>query len=338
MPIVSDIADKFVFGYDLSLNVFDIVNDTIEDTSALFKMTGEAMGGQYVSNAEVGKTLINAAKTYTTLFGVPLAPVERTVTGLMRRFTPSTIYGYDAMFKNPSYTADLQRAVEKGDEQLAEHILGQLYRNEVTGVFTSEELEIVADLYSKGYTNVIPQKIGESVNDVKLDRKQRQQFNKIYAQASSKVNEMIATAEFKELSEEQQAKAIKNLYSLYYNRAASEVAGKEVSNAQMYSWLTNNYSALFTSQAYKGGLDVVKNDNGKEVSVRDQFVEYAQNLGLSESDLLVVKFANGVRDKKTKAAFIEYINTLTLSEKQKTVISEKLSLEIKDGKLVEKKE
>ena len=338
MPIVSDIADKFVFGYDLSLNVFDIVNDTIEDTSALFKMTGKAMGGQYVSSAEVGKNLINAAKTYTTLFGVPLAPVERTVTGLMRRFTPSAVYGYDAMFKNPSYTADLQRAVEKGDEQLAEHILGQLYRNEVTGVYTSEELEIVADLYSKGYTSVIPQRVGETINDVKLDRKQRQQFNKIYAQASSKIMEMIATAEFKALSEEQQAKAIKNLYSLYYNRAASTVAGKEVSNAQMYSWLTDNYSALFTSQAYKGGLDVIKDSKGKEVSVRDQFVEYAQNLGLSESDLLVVEFANGVRDKKTKAALIEHINTLTLSDEQKAVIAEKLSLEVKDGKLVEKKE
>ena len=338
MPIVSDIADKFVFGYDLSLNVFDIVNNTIEDTSALFKMTGKAMGGQYVSSAEVGKNLINAAKTYTTLFGVPLAPVERTVTGLMRRFTPSAVYGYDAMFKNPSYTADLQRAVEKGNEQLAEHILGQLYRNEVTGVYTSEELEIVADLYSKGYTSVIPQRVGETINDVKLDRKQRQQFNKIYAQASSKVMEMIATAEFKALSEEQQAKAIKNLYSLYYNRAASTVAGKEVSNAQMYSWLTDNYSALFTSQAYKGGLDVIKDSKGKEVSVRDQFVEYAQNLGLSESDLLVVEFANGVRDKKTKAALIEHINTLTLSDEQKAVIAEKLSLEVKDGKLVEKKE
>lgn len=338
MPIVSDIADKFVFGYDLSLNVFDIVNDTIEDTSALFKMTGKAMGGQYVSSAEVGKNLINAAKTYTTLFGVPLAPVERTVTGLMRRFTPSAVYGYDAMFKNPSYTADLQRAVENGNERLAEHILGQLYRNEVTGVYTSEELEIVADLYSKGYTSVIPQRVGETINDVKLDRKQRQQFNKIYSQASPKIMEMIATAEFKALSEEQQAKAIKNLYSLYYNRAASTVAGKEVSNAQMYSWFTDNYSALFTSQAYKGGLDVVKNDKGKEVSVRDQFVEYAQNLGLSESDLLVVEFANGVRDKKTRAALIEHINTLTLSDEQKAVIAEKLSLEVKDGKLVEKKE
>ena len=338
MPIVSDIADKFVFGYDLSLNVFDIVNDTIEDTSALFKMTGKAMGGQYVSSAEVGKNLINAAKTYTTLFGVPLAPVERTVTGLMRRFTPSAVYGYDTMFKNPSYTADLKNAVEKGDDRLAEHILGQLYRNEVTGVYTSEELEIVADLYSKGYTSVIPQRVGETINDVKLDRKQRQQFNKIYAQASSKVMEMIATAEFKALSEEQQAKAIKNLYSLYYNRAASTVAGKEVSNAQMYSWLTDDYSALFTSQAYKGGLDVVKDSKGKEVSVRDQFVEYAQNLDLSESDLLVVEFANGVRDKKTRAALIEHINTLTLSDEQKTVIAEKLSLEVKDGKLVEKKE
>ena len=338
LPVWSDVIDKVFLDYDMSVNVLDVANDTLETVSSGFKLAGKLTSGEYVSGKEIGRTAVNIGKSVFSLFGLPVAPVERTVTGLMRRFAPSTIYGYDAMFRNSSYTADLKRAVEKGDEALAEHILTQLYKNEMSGVYASEELEVVADLYAQGYTNVIPQKIGDEINGVKLDRKQRKQFNSIYAKASSRVVEMIGTSEFKALSAEQQAMALKNLYSLYYNRAASTVVGKEVSNAQMYSWLTGNYSVLFTSQAYKSGLDVVKSDKGKEVSVRDQFVEYAQNLGLSESDLLVVKFANGVRDKKTKAAFIEHINTLTLSDEQKAVIAERLSLEFKDGKLVEKKE
>lgn len=334
-PIVSDVFDKFVFNYDVSLNVFDMVNDTIEDTANMFKMAGNAMSGKFVSNSDIGRNTVNFIKSAGAVFGIPIAPVERTVSGLLRKFAPSTIYGYDSMFYNFSYTSDLKDAVESGDDALAEHILTQIYKSETTGQYTSEELGEVTRLYREGYTAVIPQTVGRTINDVTLNKTQRKQFNAIYSQASEKVNAMIRTAEYQMLTDEQKARAIKNMYALYYNQAASEIVGKEVSNAQMYSWLTNNYSALLVSQAYKSGLAAVKDTEGKEISVRDQFVEYAQNLKLSDSDYLVIAFANGVRDKKTKAAFIEYINSLKLLDRQKAVIAEKLSLEVKDGKLVE---
>ena len=173
---------------------------------------------------------------------------------------------------------------------------------------------------------------------MKLDKKQRKQFNSIYAKASSRVVEMIGTSEFKALSTEQQAKAIKDMYSLYYSEAAYTVTGKEASNAQVYSWLTDNYSALFAAKAYRSGLSVIKDVKGKETSVKTQFVDYLQNLGLPESDRVVVAYANSVRDKETRAALLEHINSLSLTDEQKAVIADKLSLEVKNGKLVEKKE
>ena len=331
LPIVSDVMDKFVFGYDMSLNVLDIANDTIEDTSKLFDMAGKAMSGEFVSNAEVGKNVIGAVKTYATFFGVPIAPVERTVTGLLRRFTPSTIYGYDAMFSNPSYTSDLKAAVESGDERLAEHILVQLYKSEATGVYTSDELSEVARLYGAGYTSVIPQRIGNEINGVKLNRTQRKQFEKVYSQASGKVNAMMATEAFADLTDEAKAKAIKNLYSLYYNRASAEVTGAEWSNAQAYSRLTSDMGALFVAQAYKGGVEAYVDSEGREITVRDQIAAYVKNLGLSESDEVVMLYALGYRDKATKENILTYINSLSLTDEEKARIAEKLGFDIVNG-------
>ena len=338
LPGVSDIIDKFVFDYDLSLNVFDVANYTIEDTASLMNMAGRAMAGEYVSGDKVFKNVFNFVKTVGAAFGAPIAPVERTVTGLLRRFFPSAIYGYDAMMSNPSYSADLKAAVENGDDALAEHILETIYKNEATGVYSTPELEEVSALYQKGYTSVIPQKIGATVNDVTLDRKQRAKFEKIYGKASAKVNELIRSDYYAELDDEQRAKAIKTLYSLYYNRAAAEVAGVEWSNAQAYSRLTDNYSALFAAQAYKSGLTEYKNLRGKVVSVKDQFVKYVENLGLNEVDKLVVLYANGYRDAKTKKKMLAYINALSISEDEKAKIAERLGFAVENGKVVEKKE
>ena len=335
LPIISDITDKFVFGYDLSLNVFDIANDSIEDISALFSKVGRAMGGQYVSKQEWGGSVVNLVKTLGTAFGAPVAPLERTITGLMRRFAPSTMYGYDAMLYSPSYTADLKKAVEGGDERLAEHILMTLYKNEVSGTYTSAELEEVARLYQSGYTSVLPQKVGTTVNDVKLTREQRKKFNSIYSKASSKVTDLIASQEFKELTDEQKAKAIKNLYSMYYAKAASEVAGKDWTRAVAYSYLTDNYTALYLAQAYKSGLEAYEGKGGKQVTVKEQFLDYANNLGLSDADYLVITYANGVRDKTATARLIEYINSLSLDGDVKAKIADRLGFAVKNGVVCE---
>ena len=342
-PIVSDIVDKLFFDYDISMNVLDVVNDTIETLGKGGRLAGKALSGEFVSTNDVTGATLGIIMSGAQLFGIPVKPVERTVTGLMRRFVPSAIYGYDAMFSNPSYTADIKKAVESGDEALAEHILSTLYKNELAGVYTSDELEEIVRLYSltdeegKHY-NVLPQKIGTEINGVKLTAAQRKKFNAIYSQASGKVNEFIDSPYYRTLSDEQKAKGIKNIYSLYYDRAAAEVTGKEWSSAVAYSYLTDNYSALFAVQAYKSGLSVQVDNRGKKITVKTQMLEYMDSLKLSESDHLVVAYANGVRGKETKAAFLQYLNALSLSEDVKRQIAERLGFEYKDGRVVEKAE
>ena len=343
LPGVSDVIDKFVFNYDMSVNVLDVANDTIETFGKGAKLAGKSMNGEFVSTQDVASVMIDIIKSTLSFGGIPISPVERTVTGLLRRFAPSAIYGYDAMFYNPSYTSDLKAAVESGDDALAEHVLSTLYKNEVTGVYTSDELGEVVRLYGltdeegKHY-NVLPQKIGTEINGVKLTSAQRKRFTSIYSGASGKVNEFIDSSYYQTLTDEQRAKAIKNIYALYYNRAAAEVAGETWTNAQAYSQLTSNYSALFAAQAYKSGLKAYKDDAGREVTVKEQLEAYMQNLGLSDSDYLVIAYALGYKSKDNKAAILAYINSLSLTPEAKAQIAERLGFEIKDGVVVEKEE
>ena len=153
-----------------------------------------------------------------------------------------------------------------------------------------------------------------------------------------RMNELIRSEYYQELNDEQRAKAIKNLYALYYNRAASEVTGAEWTRSQAYSLLTDNYSALFAAQAYRSGLEATKDASGKEVTVKAQFVDYMKKLGLSESDYVVIAYANSVRDKQTRAALLAHINSLALSDEAKAKLAEALGFEVKNGKVVEKEE
>jgi hypothetical protein len=335
LPIVSDVIDKLAFDYDLSINVLDVANDTLDAVRDGFGVAGKAMSGQYVSAQDGAKAALNIAKSVAANLGVPVSPAEKTVMAVLRRLTPKLGYTLDDLGANLSYTSDLKAAVEKGDERLAEHVLSKLYKDEVAGVYTSEELEEVVRLYNAGYTGVLPQRIGDEVNGVKLDRKQRKQFNAIYSEASGKVDAMIRTASFAELTDEQRAKAIKNLYTLYYSRAASEVTGKEWSNAQAYAALLDDPTTLFVAQAYKSGLEGYSDASGKEVTVKSQFVSYAQSLGLSEGEYAVVAYANGVRDKQTRADILKYINSLGLSDEVKKLVAERLGFAITNGAVVE---
>ena len=71
------------------------------------------------------------------------------------------------------------------------------------------------------------------------------------------------------------------------------------------------------------------------MTVKQQFVDYAQNLGLSDEAYTVIAYANGVRDKQTRADILKYINSLGLSDEVKKLVEERLGYVIKNGAVSE---
>jgi hypothetical protein len=344
LPGVSDVVNKLVFNYDMSINVIDVANDTIESVGAAFKTAGKSMSGEYVSRNEIIKNGVDVVRSGLTLMGIPVSPVEKLVTGLLRFASPEAAYGYNNIFGNPSYTADLKKAVESGDGELAEYVLEKLYESEMSGVYTSEEIGEIVRLYSltdengKHY-NVLPQRVPEKLDDdTNMSAAQRKQFNKIYSQSSAKVNELIRSDYYAALDDKAKAKAISNIYGLYFDSAKAQVMGKDWSANVAYSHLTGNVTALMASKAYKSGIEEYKDERGKTVTVKEQFAEYLKGLELSKEDQLIIAYANGYKGKATTKSILKYINSLGLPAETLEQIAKALNLEVKDGVVVEKED
>jgi hypothetical protein len=344
LPIVSEFVDKIFFDYDMSINVLDVANDTLEAVRGGMNIAGKSIKGEYVSTNDAIKTSTGIIMSGLSFTGLPVSPAERLVTGLLRFASPEAAYGYNSIFDSPSYTSDLKKAVESGDADLAEYILERLYKDEMAGTYTVPELEEIVRLYTLtdeegNHYNVLPKRTLKKMDDdTELNAAQRKQFNSIYSQASAKVNELIRSEEYKMLDDKAKAKAIRDTYELYYNRAAAEVIGKEWSANQAYSKLTDNYTVLMASKAYKSSLEAYKTDSGKEVTVKEQFSQYVKNLNLSDNDYLIVAYANGYKGKKTTRALLKYINSLDLNEAEKQQIAKALNFDLKNGQFTEKED
>jgi len=343
-PIVSEVVDKLFLDYDMSINVLDVANDTIDAIGGGFETMGSLLAGEYVSDQKIVKTAANVGGSLLSLFGVPVDPFVRTVTGLLRRFAPSAVYGYDSTMYSTSYTADLKKAVESGDEALAEHILTSLYKNEATGVYASEELEEIARLYSivdeEGkHPDVLPQKIGTEIEGVTLSAAQRKQFESVYGGASNAVVSLIGTDIYQDMTDEERIKAIKNTYKLYYNRAKSATLGTELSKVEVYSALLGDKSELYVlAQAKRVYMKEYKNRRGKKVTVKEQVEDLLDEMELSKAERLILLYALGYSGKENTAALIKLLNSLKLPDEELARIAAALGFAVEKGKVVEKDE
>lgn len=215
------------------------------------------------------------------------------MTGLLRRFTPGTLYEYyDGLFYTQSYKSDLASAVEAGDERLASHILSSLYKRGSTGGYGSAELAEAARLYSLGYDS-LPREVGS----LGLDSESAERFEEIYSSASDAVGALISSDAYSRLDDDRaRAYAIKSVYSVYYSRALAAVTGKELSGVALYSQSVTDLSAFFAARAYRKYAVEYVDRFGRRVTVREQFLRFLKLLNLSDRDRGIILTANRFKE------------------------------------------
>lgn len=291
-PIVSDIAEKWADGYDISLSFFDWLNGTVESFSRLFENAYRAASGERLSSKDIYAPVRDVILDVSVAFGIPAAPIERTVTGLLRRFAPGTLYEYyDGLFYSQSYKSDLAAALKSGDERLASHILSSLYKHGATGSYGLAELSEVSRLYSLGF-DALPR---EARSDG-LDAKAAARFEDIYSSASDAVGSLISSKAYGMLDDRARAYAIKSVYSVYYSRALAQATGKELTGFALYSCSVSDASSFFAARAYKKYAAAYTDRFGRRITVREQLLSFLKLLGLSERDRRMIMRANGFKD------------------------------------------
>ena len=338
MPLVSDVYSYFVDGYEITPTSIDLINDTMKSTQNTLSLLGRSVSGKNVTYEETVKGIRGALVSIGSLTGIPINPIVKQATGLVRRISPSAVYWYDSALSSESFSHDLERALEKGDERLARTILEMRYKHEGTGEINGEEILEICRLYQikdeegNYHTEVVPQRIPEEITK----RKDRKRFESIYGEASGAVIKLIDSIEYKNLTDEEKITAIKNTYKLYYNKAKSAVLGTEITTAQAYAMILDDTSNLYLSQAKKSTMEAYEDENGKEVSIKDQVSEYLNLMELTDEEYIVLNYALGYKGKENKTKFLDYLNTLKLSDEDKEQIAKRLRFLVKNGKIIEK--
>ena len=100
-----------------------------------------------------------------------------------------------------------------------------------TGSTTDEINKELATLYIAGF-NAIPKTSMTSYTNedgevVKLTSEQITQFNNLYGQSTKDVSALLKLTDYKNMTQEEKAKAIKKIYDIYYAYAKARITGEK---------------------------------------------------------------------------------------------------------------
>lgn len=334
-PVVADVYEFFVDGYEMSNFALDGVNDALKSVKNIIDLIGQ----KNVTNADIARTVRSALYSFGTLAGIPVRNTVNLATGVIRRFSKPTMYAYDSIFSGEQYAKDLAKAVERGDMKMAQAVIKVMYEREKAGAYDEKTLNEVLRLYEAGYENVIPDSVRSSVTVngtvIDLSSDQLEQFKKIYAEADSTIQAMMQGDAYNGFSDEQKAYAIRSVYNSYKRYAAYSATGQTDSLTGIMMELLGSEKCA-TARSYISGLKSDKDqkpENGWKETIRKEL----KKQGLSQSEIAIVLYASGYRGEEETEALIKALNAKKYSAEKLQMIAKILNLTVKNGKLVNEK-
>ena len=316
VPVLSQVHGFFADGYEISDLSFDTINEAMQAMQDTGKIAASVFTGEAVQSTEVARALRNALYTTGSMFGIPVRNTWNNLTGLIKRASPSAGANINAIFYDPS-ASDLTAALNGGNERLAETI-AELMLSRRGGELDYTAAQEFLALYSvtdedgavNAY-NIMPKKSGDQVTvDGKsyvLDAKQYKRFKQTYSGVSVAIADLVARADYKALPEAERAKAIKTMYALYYDKAATAALGTAPQKSEVISDFVSDLSGYVAAMAYASGIS----GDGR----KDKILEYLNRSDLSASDQTWVLASLGYKTEKDKAIGMVERSSLTATQK-----------------------
>ena len=351
LPVVRDIYGYFVNGYEIENFTGDMLNSIISSAKSLFELATKAASGEEIKTQEYMSIFRNSLYSIGQVTGIPVRNINNTITGLVRRFSPSAAYSYTSLFYNPKYSTDIKAALKKGDYELAEMIMGMLLKDDRTGSLSSKATQKLIELYDAGYT-VLPKSIGNTLTyngeTVQLTAAQQSAFKTIYSQANGEIEKLVNSMEFATLPADKQAKAIKLLYDAYYSRAQASVLKQANDNKII---LLSGAISPSTLAPHLSAISAIESDTDKAGNVingskKAKVIKYvmAQKLDTVQKLLLILSLGYTIKDGdikgisalKAKRTVARYITNLSISKEEKIALAEKCGLTVKNGRIYAK--
>ena len=330
LPIISDIYEFFVSGYDLSDNVYDTLNGVLEGVSKVVNTAGKMINGEATA-ADMNGAAIYFAQTVGTVLGLPIRNVRNMVMGLTRRFNPNVAYKMEMLTKSKNFASDFEEAVEAGDDDKAMMILGLLLEERLgedaertvgdAGPYRTEILRM-----SKAGYNILPRTIGDSVTiggeEVIMYPEEQAALRARYSEAVGVIESLVGSSAYASLSDEQRESAVRFVYDVYYDQGIYELYGYERNMKRRVFSKVISVDKLALANAVTAGLESDYEDERGNVVTSDKWATLKRTTAKVNYSAV-----SGSKRKKVIAA----INKLPLTTAEKLLIIAYKGYTIKNG-------
>ena len=327
-PLVGDVYSVFAEGYDVSNMTLDALNDGVNGIKAMTSL----IGNDNATQADVARATRKALYGVGHMAGVPVRNLTNLTTGVIRRISKPAMYGYDSIFSGEKYSEDLRRAVKRGDDKMAEAITKVMFRRKKTGAYNQETLDEVLRLYKAGYDKkVMPGGIPDD-----LTRAQRKTFLNVYGKSDADVQKLIESDAYKAFDDEQKASAISSLYRSWRAYAEYQATGETDDKSALLSEIMGA-DKFGKARAYLSGLKAKEDAETPKDGWRSTIQKGLKGMGLTSDEQALILYAAGYHSASDLSAFLRVLNAKNLTKEQLALFAEIFKLDVKNGKLVERK-
>lgn len=349
LPLVRDIYSRIAEGYSVDNYAYSALNDLLDSAVNLFDTVGSLVSGDE-SNSKLTARTKNLLYALGQLTGIPTRNLYNVFYGLTKRISPTTAYKIDEAFYAKNYVTDLNKAIESDDTDMISMLMSMIFGERMGNTTMSDAVRNkFVDLYSKGYS-VLPRSIGDTITyggvEIPLTEQEYSRFRSIYSQSMKDIEKMVNSGTFSVLSEEMQAKAIKQVYDAYYYDALSDLVGvdERTTIGELSEWIDmSKLSVVFTGLS---DIESDKNANGATIagSKKKNTVKYLLGQNLSDGERLLILCYRGysIQDgdykgytaKRAKRILLQYILKLNGTQAEKAALAEKCGFTVRNGRII----
>ena len=321
LPIFKDIYSRLVEGYEIDGYAYSAINDMLDSAENIFKMCGNIVSGEATSQ-EVAKNIKNMVYAAGQIFGLPARNVYNIAYGLTKRVSPSTAYRIDTAFYNKKYSADLNKAIARGDDDMIATIVELMTNERVGSIGDSTVSQELNSLVTKGY-GVIPRSVGKEITyngeEISLTSGQRKQFKEVYSVANKAVASLVKLSQYKSATDDVKAKAIKYIYNVYYNLALQDLLGEDLETKTVLfaEAIDVEKLAIIVATANSLTADLDKKGNAISGTRKRKIQAYVNSLKLSAAQKYMVMGYLGFSNLNGESQVKAYINRLNLTKSEK---------------------
>lgn len=338
LPIMSDLYDFIVNGYEVEDVTFDTLNNLFSAVGNIHKDVAYLINGNGDRSVEdINRDLRSLLYGVGQLTGIPFRNAYNLTRGIIGNFSSKAGYKIDSKFYKTSLASDLEEAIEAGDASKSSYIMSLIYDDRVGASVSEKQRREIIRLTKKEYSvlpKIVPDEIKRDGKTYTLTDAQKSTIVEEYSKVTAALDKLISSSFYASRSDKEKAYLIDYYHDKYYEVAVNKAL--KISDVKVYLYNAIGFSTYAKLDFVTKGIESDKDKNGNTVSgsKKTKFIEAVKKATTSEEKALLYIASKGYSlTDAEKQKLSKYLNSLNISASSKKKLAEMCGLNYKNGKI-----